>query len=101
MAAIFTILRRLRRQVSLITASAAAVAWQIATVADMDERMMELEMRLAFIDDTVNGLSSADTEISRRLDRLERAVRDLRSDLMNMRAGLGSDTANEPPPPHY
>jgi SlyX protein len=70
-------------------------------MTDTDERMMELEMRLAFIDDTVSGLSSADTEISRRLDRLERALRDLRSDLMNMRAGLGSDAANEPPPPHY
>nr|WP_063573104.1 SlyX family protein [Luteibacter rhizovicinus] len=70
-------------------------------MTDTDDRLVELEMRLAFIDDTVNGLSSADTEISRRLDRLERALRDLRSDLMNMRAGLGSEAANEPPPPHY
>lgn len=69
----------------------------------VDDRLNELEVRLAFIDDTVNGLSSADTEIARRLDRLERAVRDLRSDLVNMRAGIGgdSDPANEPPPPHY
>ncbi|MEX1827674.1 SlyX family protein [Luteibacter aegosomatis] len=70
-------------------------------MAELDERMMELEVRLAFIDDTVNGLSSADAEIARRLDLLERAVRDLRSDLGNMRAGLGSDPATEPPPPHY
>ncbi|WP_369929984.1 SlyX family protein [Xanthomonas sp. NCPPB 2632] len=67
----------------------------------VDDRLNELEVRLSFIDDTVNGLSSADTEIARRLDRLERAVRDLRSDLINMRAGIGSDPANEPPPPHY
>ncbi|MET4674642.1 MULTISPECIES: SlyX family protein [unclassified Luteibacter] len=67
----------------------------------VDDRLTELEVRLSFIDDTVNGLSSADTEIARRLDRLERAVRDLRSDLINMRAGIGSDPANEPPPPHY
>jgi SlyX protein len=66
-----------------------------------DDRLTELEVRLSFIDDTVNGLSSADTEIARRLDRLERAVRDLRSDLVNMRTGIGSDAANEPPPPHY
>ncbi|SFW19397.1 SlyX family protein [Luteibacter sp. UNCMF366Tsu5.1] len=70
-------------------------------MADVDDRITELEVRLAFIDDTVNGLSSADVEIARRLDLLERAVRDLRSDLVNMRAGLGSDAANEPPPPHY
>ena len=67
----------------------------------VDDRLTALEVRLSFIDDTVNGLSSADTEIARRLDRLERAVRDLRSDLINMRAGIGSDPANEPPPPHY
>lgn len=67
----------------------------------VDDRLTELEVRLSFIDDTVNGLSSADTEIARRLERLERAVRDLRSDLINMRAGIGSDPANEPPPPHY
>lgn len=70
-------------------------------MAELDERMMELEVRLAFIDDTVNGLSSADAEIARRLDLLERAVRDLRADLGNMRAGLGSDPSTEPPPPHY
>ncbi|MDR6935411.1 MULTISPECIES: SlyX family protein [unclassified Luteibacter] len=70
-------------------------------MGDVEERVTELEVRLAFVDDTVNGLSSADVEIARRLDLLERAVRDLRSDLVNMRAGLGGDTANEPPPPHY
>ncbi|HEY4293270.1 SlyX family protein [Luteibacter sp.] len=70
-------------------------------MAEIEERLTELEVRLAFVDDTVNGLSSADAEIARRLDLLERALRDLRSDLVNMRAGLGSDPANEPPPPHY
>lgn len=70
-------------------------------MADIDDRVTELEMRIAFVDDTVNELSSADAEIARRLDLLERALRDLRSDLVNMRAGLGSDSASEPPPPHY
>jgi SlyX protein len=68
---------------------------------DMGERLTELEVRLAFIDDTVNGLSSADAEIARRLDALERAMRDLRADIALMRSGLGSDPATEPPPPHY
>ncbi|WP_413626166.1 SlyX family protein [Luteibacter sp. Lutesp34] len=70
-------------------------------MSDIDARLTELEVRIAFVDDTVNALSSADAEIARRLDLLERAVRDLRSDLVNMRAGLGSDPATEPPPPHY
>lgn len=68
---------------------------------DVEARVTELEVRLAFVDDTVNALSSADAEIARRLDLLERALRDLRADLVNMRAGLGSDPATEPPPPHY
>ncbi|HEY4092019.1 MAG TPA: SlyX family protein [Luteibacter sp.] len=70
-------------------------------MGEADERLMELEVRLAFIDDTVNELSSADAEIARRLDLLERAVRQMRSDLSSMRAGLGSDPGTEPPPPHY
>ncbi|WP_448101759.1 SlyX family protein [Luteibacter jiangsuensis] len=70
-------------------------------MSDIDARLTELEVRVAFVDDTVNALSSADAEIARRLDLLERAVRDLRSDLVNMRAGMGSDPATEPPPPHY
>ncbi|MDF3981469.1 SlyX family protein [Luteibacter sp. PPL201] len=70
-------------------------------MGELDDRVTELEVRLAFIDDTVNDLSSADAEIARRLDLIERALRDLRSDLVNMRAGLGSDPATEPPPPHY
>jgi len=70
-------------------------------MSEIEDRITELEVRLSFVDDTVNGLSSADAEIARRLDILERAVRDMRSDLVNMRAGLGSDAASEPPPPHY
>jgi SlyX protein len=70
-------------------------------MSDTDERLMELEVRLAFIDDTVNSLSSADAEIARRLDLLERALREMRSDLSTMRAGLGGDPTSEPPPPHY
>ncbi|TCV97492.1 SlyX protein [Luteibacter rhizovicinus] len=68
---------------------------------ELESRITELEVKLAFVDDTVNGLSSADVEISQRLAALERAMRDLRSDLSNMRAGLGNDPHSEPPPPHY
>jgi Uncharacterized protein conserved in bacteria len=70
-------------------------------MADADDRLMELEVRLAFIDDTVSGLSTADADLARRLDALERAVREMRSDLATMRTGAGGDPASEPPPPHY
>ena len=36
-------------------------------MADLEDRVTELEVRLAFVDDTVNELSSADAEIARRL----------------------------------
>ncbi|QWT21855.1 SlyX family protein [Bacillus sp. NP157] len=70
-------------------------------MGEIDDRVTELEVRLSFIDDTVNGLSSADADIARRLDILERALREMRSDLATMRAGIGGETASEPPPPHY
>ncbi|QDE39223.1 SlyX family protein [Luteibacter pinisoli] len=70
-------------------------------MGETDDRLMELEVRLAFIDDTVNGLSSADADIARRLDALERALREMRSDLSTLRAGSGSEPGIEPPPPHY
>jgi SlyX protein len=67
----------------------------------IEARLTELEVKLAFVDETVHGLSSADVELSQRLAALERAVRDLRGDLANLRAGPGSDPLAEPPPPHY
>nr|WP_221195586.1 SlyX family protein [Luteibacter sp. Sphag1AF] len=67
----------------------------------MDNRVTELEVKLAFVEDTVNGLSSADADISQRLAALERAMRALHSDLTSLRAGIGGDPHAEPPPPHY
>ncbi|HEV7776273.1 MAG TPA: SlyX family protein [Luteibacter sp.] len=69
--------------------------------ASMDGRLTELEVKLAFVDETVHGLSSADVELSQRLAALERAVRDLRGDLASVRNGLTADPQAEPPPPHY
>ena len=64
-------------------------------------RLTELEVRLAFIDDAVQALVSADADQSVRIATLERLVRDLRSELATVRLGHGSDPHSEPPPPHY
>jgi SlyX protein len=64
-------------------------------------RLDELEVRLTFIDDTVNALAVADTEQSMRIEMLERMLRDLRNELTSVRASQGSDPHSEPPPPHY
>lgn len=66
-----------------------------------DARLTDLEMRLTFIDDTVNALSSADTAQSRRLLALEQAIADMRNELRAMHSAPEHDGHSEPPPPHY
>jgi SlyX protein len=66
-----------------------------------EQRLTELEVRLAFIDDAVQALVAADAEQSLRIATLERLVRDLRSELETVRLGQAPDPHSEPPPPHY
>lgn len=67
----------------------------------LQQRLTELEVRLTFIDDTVNALASADADQSVRIAALERAIRDLRNELSTVRVSQGHDPHSEPPPPHY
>ncbi|TAL93922.1 MAG: SlyX family protein [Rhodanobacter sp.] len=64
-------------------------------------RLDDMEVRLTFIDDTVQALSSADADQSQRIAALERALRDLRGEMATMRVAQGDDPHDEPPPPHY
>lgn len=68
---------------------------------DLHERLVEMETRLTFVDDTVSALSDADSTLSRRLQALEQAVRDLRNEMSAVRTAVGDDPHDEPPPPHY
>jgi SlyX protein len=67
----------------------------------LQQRLTELEVRLTFIDDTVNALASADAEQAVRIAALERTIRDLRNELSTVRLSQGHDPHSEPPPPHY
>jgi SlyX protein len=67
----------------------------------LEQRLAELEVRLTFIDDTVQGLAEADSDQSIRIAALERLVHDLRTELASLRLGQGHDPHSEPPPPHY
>ncbi len=67
----------------------------------LQQRLTELEVKLTFIDDTVNALASADAEQSVRIAALERTIRDLRNELSTVRLSQGHDPHSEPPPPHY
>jgi len=70
-------------------------------MSNTEQRLTELEVRLAFIDDAVQALVAADADQSVRIATLERLVRDLRSELETVRIGQGHDPHSEPPPPHY
>ena len=67
----------------------------------LEQRLTELEVKLTFIDDTVNALGAADADQSQRIAVLERIIRDLRNELSTMRVSQGHDPHSEPPPPHY
>lgn len=68
---------------------------------DIEQRLTELEVRLTFIDDTVNALQAVETEQAQRVLALEQALRNLRQELVALRLGQAHDPHSEPPPPHY
>ena len=64
-------------------------------------RLDEMEIKLTFIDEAVQALTTADADQSQRIAALERAPRDLRGEVASMRIAQGDDPHDEPPPPHY
>lgn len=68
---------------------------------ELVERVVELEMRLAFQDDTMQRLNTVVTEQSLRIEQLERRLELMLSDLKSLRGLLYADPTQEPPPPHY
>ena len=66
-----------------------------------DRRFTELETRFAFQEQALfemsDALAASRAEAARNFDLLQRAMEDLKQ----LRHLLHSDSANEPPPPHY
>lgn len=67
----------------------------------LERRLDDMEVKLTFIDDAVQALTSVDAGQSQRIAALERALRDLRGELASVRLGQADDPHSEPPPPHY
>lgn len=71
----------------------------------LQDRLAELEVKLTFIDETVQGLATADAHQALRIAALEHALRELRGELRgelsSMRNTQVGDARSEPPPPHY
>ncbi|MBL0165113.1 MAG: SlyX family protein [Xanthomonadales bacterium] len=70
-------------------------------MSSLEERLTELEVRLAFIDDSVAALNSAVAMQDQAMFGMRRELDRLSADLVGLRSTLGNDVGNEPPPPHY
>ena len=66
----------------------------------LEARIMELESRLAFQDDTIQALSDELVEQNRRIERMQLQLTALarRQEELNGQVGIAEDEA---PPPHY
>jgi SlyX protein len=69
--------------------------------ASLEDRLTELEVRLAFVDDTMNVLNDTVAAHEQQLLEMRLAMDRLRSELVAMRGSLTQDARDEPPPPHY
>lgn len=71
-------------------------------MATLEQRLTELETRIAFLDSTVNSLDLVIARQDRFLLELERAFDALRADLGGLKSALDNGEAHdEAPPPHY
>lgn len=67
---------------------------------DTDSRLIEIETRLAFQEQTVSELSDLVHRQRKELDALLDVVRQVGADLQSLREGSRSGLVHEPPP-HY
>ena len=75
-------------------------------MTDLEQRLVDLEMRLAFQEQALlelsDALAAARSEEASNALRLHRALEDLRQVRSAMAASpVTGDAASEPPPPHY
>ncbi|MGA8279209.1 MAG: SlyX family protein [Rhodanobacteraceae bacterium] len=67
----------------------------------IEERLADLEIRLAFMDDAVTTLNGTVVAQDRNIARLTLELRRLRNELSELGAPASHGAAHEPPPPHY
>jgi SlyX protein len=65
-----------------------------------DERLIDIESRIAFFEDTQRQMSDVIARQDKELEDLAQRVRDLEEQLRQVVQLLGPDPGNEPPP-HY
>ena len=68
---------------------------------DLERRVVELETRVAFQEQTLSELSDALAELRADAARTTGLLRRALEELKLHRGELMADPADEPPPPHY
>ena len=66
----------------------------------LEARVMELETRLAFQDDTIQALNDELVAQQRNIERLQMQIASLAKRQEDMQSGYGM-SEHEAPPPHY
>lgn len=67
----------------------------------MNERLEEMETRIAFQDSTIQDLSDIVASQQKEIERLLLAVAALEEQVRSITPSLVADQAEEVPPPHY
>ncbi|OOG27142.1 SlyX protein [Thioalkalivibrio denitrificans] len=67
----------------------------------LEERIVELEIRLSHQDDMLQTLNRLITEQQITIERLQADMANLRLYVSELLATQGGDPGPEPPPPHY
>lgn len=68
-----------------------------------DERIIELETRITFLEDTVDGLNNELSELSQQFQLAKSALQNMNAKIEQFQSGQSdiNNSADEPPPPHY
>ena len=67
----------------------------------MQDRLAEVETRIAFQEQTIQQLNEVVTGQQDEIDRLAREVEELRAQLLTLAPSLVERRDDEAPPPHY
>ena len=71
------------------------------TPQDESQRLIDLESRVAFQDDTLNKLDEIITRQQQQIEQMQLDIDTLRERLIAVSSTLVVDESHETPPPHY
>ena len=67
----------------------------------MENKIIELQSKLAFQDETINDLNEVITDQQQQLDQLREEIRLLGLRIASVAESSSTSDEKEPPPPHY